>query len=207
MSKDRLKALLDSPQILIIQLTNVVGGCKLLLTVVDGNVAVLRSVHRIVGNLIGCDVCSPYQNAKTGLPLQLLAEETTLLLHEGIIRLVTNERLKIDPSTEEKAIFENYKHISHQEQNAKYKQVRKKTILEKADEIYEGYVKKKEGNQLSKRQLRKLKKKIENHKFINSIEQEDFQTEVIEKDCNHAGNDYEHEIETEPKQQLGKRTS
>ncbi|KAG1712160.1 Lariat debranching enzyme B [Nymphon striatum] len=36
MSEDRLKALLDSPQILIIQLKNVVGGCKLLLTLIDG---------------------------------------------------------------------------------------------------------------------------------------------------------------------------
>ena len=45
----------------------------------------LRRSHRIVGNFVGALPCQPHQDIWLGLPLELLPEETTLLLEQGIV--------------------------------------------------------------------------------------------------------------------------
>ena len=49
----------------------------------ESGVTRLRESHRIVGSLIGCLPSFPRQSAHLGLPLQLLPEETTLLVNES----------------------------------------------------------------------------------------------------------------------------
>lgn len=53
------------------------------LVCVRSGVTRLRESHRIVGSLIGCLPTYPRQSNQLGLPLQLLPEETTLLVNEG----------------------------------------------------------------------------------------------------------------------------
>ena len=48
----------------------------------------LRRSHRIVGNFVGALPCQPHQNIWLGLPLELLPEETTLLLEQGVVLLL-----------------------------------------------------------------------------------------------------------------------
>ena len=50
----------------------------------------LRRSHRIVGNFVGALPCQPHQNIWLGLPLELLPEETTLLLEQGVVYLLDN---------------------------------------------------------------------------------------------------------------------
>ena len=47
----------------------------------------LRRSHRIVGNFVGALPCRPHQDIWLGLPLELLPEETTLLLEQGVVYL------------------------------------------------------------------------------------------------------------------------
>ncbi|KAK2188882.1 hypothetical protein NP493_117g07037, partial [Ridgeia piscesae] len=51
------------------------------------DVAVLRQEHRIVGRLVGCLPRLPRQNIQLGRPLQLLAEEATLLVDKGVAQV------------------------------------------------------------------------------------------------------------------------
>lgn len=46
----------------------------------------VREELRIVGTLVGCLPRAPRQNVHLGLPLQLMPEETTLLLEKGITK-------------------------------------------------------------------------------------------------------------------------
>ncbi|KAM8927945.1 tRNA-splicing endonuclease subunit Sen34 isoform 2-T2 [Pelodytes ibericus] len=48
-----------------------------------GDVQQIREKHGLVGNLVGALVRKPRQNARLGLPLQLLPEETRLLVEIG----------------------------------------------------------------------------------------------------------------------------
>ncbi len=64
-------------------------ACKLhgyivYLTLFLSEVTSLREDHRIVGSLVGCLPRAPRQNVQLGLPLQLMPEETRLLIDRGI---------------------------------------------------------------------------------------------------------------------------
>lgn len=48
------------------------------------DVSYLRDKWRIVGGLIGALPSQPRQNAQLGLPLNLMPEETTLLMESGM---------------------------------------------------------------------------------------------------------------------------
>ncbi|KAM4703735.1 tRNA-splicing endonuclease subunit Sen34 [Rhinophrynus dorsalis] len=52
----------------------------------------IREQHGLVGNLVGALVRKPRQNARLGLPLELLPEETRLLVEIGAATLVRNGR-------------------------------------------------------------------------------------------------------------------
>ncbi|XP_065898297.1 tRNA-splicing endonuclease subunit Sen34-like [Dysidea avara] len=52
----------------------------------------LRKDHRIVGNYVGALPCKPRQDVWLGLPLELMPEETTLLLEQGVLRLHEAQR-------------------------------------------------------------------------------------------------------------------
>ena len=55
---------------------------------------ILREDYRIVGTLVGSLPRAPRQNTHLGLPLQLLPEETSLLLEKGKMALETFSRFK-----------------------------------------------------------------------------------------------------------------
>lgn len=61
--------------------------CIIVLMYVDA--LTLRRSHRIVGNFVGALPCQPHQNIWLGLPLELLPEETTLLLEQGAFICLT----------------------------------------------------------------------------------------------------------------------
>ncbi|RHZ80665.1 hypothetical protein Glove_134g208 [Diversispora epigaea] len=75
----------------------------------------LRKDYRIVGSLVGSLPRFPLQNQFYGLPLSLMPEEVTLLLSEGIIILVNDEKshqtpTKLQIEKYEKSQIENENH-------------------------------------------------------------------------------------------------
>ena len=59
----------------------------------------LRRSHRIVGNFVGALPCQPHQDIWLGLPLELLPEETTLLLEQGIVYLTALASSRMNQTT------------------------------------------------------------------------------------------------------------
>ena len=59
----------------------------------------LRRSHRIVGNFVGALPCQPHQNIWLGLPLELLPEETTLLLEQGVVYLTALASSRMNQTT------------------------------------------------------------------------------------------------------------
>ncbi|XP_019632594.1 PREDICTED: tRNA-splicing endonuclease subunit Sen34-like [Branchiostoma belcheri] len=97
----------------------------------------LREQHRIVGTFVGALPRLPRQNVRLGRPLQLMPEETTLLLNKGIARLLDGS---IPPKTGEEdlqAITEHRKQ-SFREQSEMCKNDRKRKLHEMASVIAKG---------------------------------------------------------------------
>ncbi|KAI8509231.1 tRNA-splicing endonuclease subunit Sen34 [Branchiostoma belcheri] len=97
----------------------------------------LREQHRIVGAFVGALPRLPRQNVRLGRPLQLMPEETTLLLNKGIARLLDGS---IPPKTGEEdlqAITEHRKQ-SFREQSEMCKNDRKRKLHEMASVIAKG---------------------------------------------------------------------
>ncbi|XP_078656481.1 tRNA-splicing endonuclease subunit Sen34-like [Branchiostoma floridae x Branchiostoma belcheri] len=97
----------------------------------------LREQHRIVGTFVGALPRLPRQNVRLGRPLQLMPEETTLLLNKGIARLLDGN---IPPKTgvdDLQAITEHRKQ-SFREQAEMCKKDRKRKLHEMASVIAKG---------------------------------------------------------------------
>ncbi|XP_054718646.1 tRNA-splicing endonuclease subunit Sen34-like [Uloborus diversus] len=100
------------------------------------DIYLLRKDHRIVGALVGSYPNKPFQMHNKWLPLQLMPEETKLLIEKGIARLVQSPQNGPDPETLDS--FYQLREKLCEEQIILMKENRQKTILEKADEIFEG---------------------------------------------------------------------
>ncbi|XP_035698913.1 tRNA-splicing endonuclease subunit Sen34-like [Branchiostoma floridae] len=97
----------------------------------------LREHHRIVGTFVGALPRLPRQNVRLGRPLQLMPEETTVLLNKGIARLLDGN---IPPKTGEdvsQAITE-HRQQSFREQAEMCKSDRKRKLHEMASVIAKG---------------------------------------------------------------------
>ncbi|GFS45209.1 tRNA-splicing endonuclease subunit Sen34, partial [Nephila pilipes] len=96
----------------------------------------LRKEYHIVGSLVGSYPVKPFQIETKWLPLQLMPEETKLLIDKGIAQLVTIPDKITDSNLIESFYFKRDKICA--EQVSLLKENRKQQILEKADQIYEG---------------------------------------------------------------------
>lgn len=96
----------------------------------------LRKEYHIVGSLVGSYPVKPFQIETKWLPLQLMPEETKLLIDKGIAQLVSIPDKVMDSNLIE-AFYSKREKICA-EQISLMKENRKQQILEKADQIYEG---------------------------------------------------------------------
>ncbi|GFR24325.1 tRNA-splicing endonuclease subunit Sen34 [Trichonephila clavata] len=96
----------------------------------------LRKKYRIVGSLVGSYPIKPFQIETKWLPLQLMPEETKLLVEKGIAQLISIPD-KITDSNLIESFYLKRDQICA-EQVSVLKENRKQQILEKADQIYEG---------------------------------------------------------------------
>ncbi|KAM4651445.1 tRNA-splicing endonuclease subunit Sen34 [Discoglossus pictus] len=125
----------------------------------------IREQHRIVGNLVGALVRKPRQNARLGLPLQLMPEETRLLVETGAAKLVRScpdERIHKDEdgssmdspssssSTDEREssrpeveAYKQYLHESYKEQSRLALEEKRRTLEALSDRIAEARSKRK----------------------------------------------------------------
>ena len=101
----------------------------------------LRKEHRIVGSFIGTLAKAPRQVQLSGLPLLLSKEEIDLLLAEELVTLV---RFKGPSKLHEDYMnkLQLYSQMSYQDQIQIFKEARKQEILNNADKIVEGALKK-----------------------------------------------------------------
>ncbi|XP_060111411.1 tRNA-splicing endonuclease subunit Sen34 [Heteronotia binoei] len=112
----------------------------------------IREEHRIVGTLVGALARKPQQNARLGLPLQLLPEETRLLAEKGVATLLKNLTLQPladdagqDPLfLEAVAAYEKEQEESYQEQLRLAGEQRKALMGTLAERIAEGRAKKRQ---------------------------------------------------------------
>ncbi|CAH1243748.1 TSEN34 [Branchiostoma lanceolatum] len=97
----------------------------------------LRERHRIVGTFVGALPRLPRQNVRLGRPLQLMPEETTLLLNKGMARLLDGN---IPPKTGEDAAqaITEHRQQSFREQAEICKSDRKRKLHEMASVIAKG---------------------------------------------------------------------
>ncbi|XP_055945038.1 tRNA-splicing endonuclease subunit Sen34-like isoform X1 [Argiope bruennichi] len=100
------------------------------------DIMTLREKYRIVGYLIGSYPEKPFQLQAKWLPLKLMSEETRLLIDKGIAQLVSLSKDLPDSAIIQQ--FYEQRDKLCEEQISIYKENRKKQILEKADEIFEG---------------------------------------------------------------------
>lgn len=100
--------------------------------------AVLREDWRIVGTLVGCLPRCPRQNNHLGLPLQLLPEETTLLIQKGVALLLKDDEILTEPTLEQVAEFEEKKKEIYHSQIELFREERKREISQNIHLIKEG---------------------------------------------------------------------
>ncbi|KAM9299431.1 tRNA-splicing endonuclease subunit Sen34 [Gastrophryne carolinensis] len=146
-----------------------VSGSKIHIHPLDGKYFVwnaedarqIREKHGLVGNLVGALVRKPRQNTRLGLPLQLLPEETRLLVDIGAATLLRggltekkptapgDDSADSDNSTaakeeEEKAqAYKQFLHDSYEEQRQLALQEKRRTLESLAERIAEGRKKRK----------------------------------------------------------------
>ncbi|KAK3580028.1 hypothetical protein CHS0354_030929 [Potamilus streckersoni] len=99
---------------------------------------VLRQEFHCVGSLVGCLPRAPRQNTHLGLPLQLLPEETTLLLEKGVAELVSTADTLFDPNEKLIEEFKAHRKSSYCQQIELFRAERKKEILQNLPKIIEG---------------------------------------------------------------------
>lgn len=98
----------------------------------------IRSKYRIVGSLIGSLPRRPRQNHCFSLPLVLLQDEATLLLHKGLARICNTPKNFPVPSKEEVETFNELRHDSVVKQIELFQRGREEKRLELANVIEEG---------------------------------------------------------------------
>ncbi|XP_053382948.1 tRNA-splicing endonuclease subunit Sen34-like [Mercenaria mercenaria] len=133
----------------------------------------LREKFRIVGTLIGCLPRAPRQNAHLGLPLQLIPEEVTLLLENGVAEVVTEVYNK--PSGEDISQYEQQKEESYRQQIELFRDERRNEIRRKLPDIIEG--KKNKRNKLLL-ERRKNGEHIDDAEFDKEIEMDPDSVEI-----------------------------
>ncbi|KAL3891555.1 hypothetical protein ACJMK2_003813 [Sinanodonta woodiana] len=99
---------------------------------------VLRQEFHCVGCLVGCLPRAPRQNTHLGLPLQLLPEETTLLLEKGVAELISNADTLFDPNEKQLEEFKAHRKSSYYQQIDLFRAERRKEILQNLPKIIEG---------------------------------------------------------------------
>lgn len=102
----------------------------------------LREEWRIVGSLVGCLPRLPRQNNHLGLPLQLLPEETTMLLEKGVCLLVKPKENLLEPTPEQVKEHEQLRLDLYKEQIELFKDERRKEMMHNLHQIKEGKRKK-----------------------------------------------------------------
>ncbi|VDI75911.1 tRNA-splicing endonuclease subunit Sen34 [Mytilus galloprovincialis] len=102
----------------------------------------LREEWRIVGSLVGCLPRLPRQNNQLGLPLQLLPEETTMLLEKGVCLLVKPKENLLEPTPEQVKEHEQLRLDLYKEQIELFKDERRKEMMHNLHQIKEGKRKK-----------------------------------------------------------------
>ncbi|XP_012262301.2 tRNA-splicing endonuclease subunit Sen34 [Athalia rosae] len=117
----------------------------------------LRRDYRIYGVLIGCLPRLPRQEVFLGLPLLLLAEETTLLIEKNIVRLKSHASMYKKPDDLMRKVFQEYKEKLFIEQEICLREQRKKQIISMMDKIIEGKKRKILGIGTSKKKIRSQK--------------------------------------------------
>uniref|UniRef100_A0A8C5N3H4 tRNA-splicing endonuclease subunit Sen34 n=1 Tax=Leptobrachium leishanense TaxID=445787 RepID=A0A8C5N3H4_9ANUR len=91
----------------------------------------IREEHRLVGNLVGALVRKPRQNLRLGLPLQLLPEETRLLVEIGAASLVRHSLNEKDHSEDDDSSMDRAKSPSSTDDQ---------DTLQTEVEVYEEYI-------------------------------------------------------------------
>ncbi|KAL5013555.1 hypothetical protein ScPMuIL_007825 [Solemya velum] len=102
--------------------------------------ATLREEHRIVGKLIGCLPRAPRQNVYLGLPLELLPEETSLLLDKGVAKLVDDSKSLQKPYPEQVQELERFRQIRYEQQIELCREARKKELYRNFNRVKEGKI-------------------------------------------------------------------
>lgn len=97
---------------------------------------ILREDYRIVGTLVGSLPRAPRQNTHLGLPLQLLPEETSLLLEKGFIELLEEDTTA--PGEEHVSDLKRQREESYLKQAELFKKERKEEIRRNLPLIIEG---------------------------------------------------------------------
>lgn len=108
------------------------------------DVAIVRQEHRIVGKLVGCLPRLPRQNIQLGRPLQLLAEEATLLVEKGIARVHNGSVPASLPSPGEVEDFHQKRRQLYEDQVALCRVKKREEVRAHADEIRRGRVAKRQ---------------------------------------------------------------
>jgi tRNA-splicing endonuclease subunit Sen34 len=102
-------------------------------------VTYLRQKFRIVGSFIGSLPGFLRQNSELGLPLLLMPEEAKLLVEKGIAIIVTHE---FCVNEEIKQFYDQLKCHFYRQNCEQFKSERKLAILQNADQIIAGKIKK-----------------------------------------------------------------
>ncbi|CAH1772428.1 unnamed protein product [Owenia fusiformis] len=98
----------------------------------------IREEYRIIGNLVGSHPKAPRQNYQLHLPLQLLPEETTLLVEKGVAILFNDDKPMLPPIEEDVQKFHESRKRSYEAQKELQLENRKMEIQNRKWEIIEG---------------------------------------------------------------------
>ncbi|XP_046574545.1 tRNA-splicing endonuclease subunit Sen34-like isoform X1 [Haliotis rubra] len=135
------------------------------------DVRILREDYRIVGTLVGCLPRAPRQNVHLGLPVQLMPEETQLLISKGVVELVDGGSLP-EPDEKKAEAFRNMRNENYEGQIESFRQDRKR-------EIYRHMSKIREGKKAKKQKLLEEKRKAGEEIAEDEETEEEFDVEQI----------------------------
>lgn len=98
--------------------------------------------YRVVGNLVGSLPRHAHQSNTLGLPLNLLPEEVTLLVEEGLGETVKYKEMETRPSQMLKDMFQHHRDTCYKEQVEEAARQRREQVKKMAGKILEGKRKK-----------------------------------------------------------------
>ncbi|KAK7487334.1 hypothetical protein BaRGS_00021423 [Batillaria attramentaria] len=102
------------------------------------DVVMLREHFRIVGVLVGCLPRAPRQNIHLGLPLELMPEETNLLLEKGFAELVKEKAASPRSVAERVKAIDAARRANFKEQQELYHEDRRREMMKRLPLILEG---------------------------------------------------------------------